>query len=333
MARRWDILKGSMAAAGMALLILDSKTALSGARDGIELCIRTVIPSLFPFFLLSILLTGTVMGIGKRILSPICRVFRIPDGTGPVLLTGLLGGYPVGAQCISQAFEKGQIKPRQARRMLAFCSNCGPAFLFGICGNVFEENWAPWALWAVILISAWITALLIPADKIDSADITAGERMSAQRALNKTLRVMGSVCGWVVIFRVIIQFLQRWFLWLLPEEVQVSVCGLLELSNGCVELGRIESSSLRFMLCAGLLSFGGLCVTMQTYGVLSPKLDARLYFPGKVLQCCISLILSSIICGGEGWQYLWIPCLIGVFSLWFLRKSENNSSIRAAVGV
>ena len=39
------------AALGMLVLILDSKTALAGAREGIDLCIRTVIPSLFPFFL------------------------------------------------------------------------------------------------------------------------------------------------------------------------------------------------------------------------------------------------------------------------------------------
>ena len=40
-----------LAALGMIVLILDAKTALSGAREGIDLCMRTVIPALFPFFI------------------------------------------------------------------------------------------------------------------------------------------------------------------------------------------------------------------------------------------------------------------------------------------
>ena len=39
---------------GMLALILDGRTAIEGARQGIGLCLRTVIPSLFPFFVLSI---------------------------------------------------------------------------------------------------------------------------------------------------------------------------------------------------------------------------------------------------------------------------------------
>ena len=43
--------------AGMLVLILDGKAALLGAQAGVELCLNTVIPSLFPFFVLSVLLT------------------------------------------------------------------------------------------------------------------------------------------------------------------------------------------------------------------------------------------------------------------------------------
>ena len=338
MIRTSDILKGSAAAAGMALLILDAKTALTGAQNGIELCIRTVIPSLFPFFLLSILLTGTLMGAGRRLLDPLCHIFRIPTGAGTLLLSGILGGYPVGAQCVGQAFERGSLSHRDARRMLAFCSNCGPAFLFGMIGAVFDEWWIPWALWAVHLISAWITSCVVPSDGIGTVFLRTNDAMTVQQALNKALKVMASVCGWVVLFRLVIQFWQRWFLWLLPEELEIAICGILELSNGCVELSRIENTGLRFILCAGFLGFGGLCVTMQTYSVITPELDRRMYFPGKLLQCCISLIAAGCLQWILHSRYpclnmLWVPLLIGVLCAVILRKIQNNSSIPAAVGV
>ena len=41
---------GISAAVGLLVLIFDSSLAIQGAREGVELCLRTVIPSLFPFF-------------------------------------------------------------------------------------------------------------------------------------------------------------------------------------------------------------------------------------------------------------------------------------------
>ena len=74
-----NLYQGFAAGIGMLLLIFDSKTALEGARAGIDLCIRTVIPSLFPFFVLSMVLTGALMGTSLLWLRPIgalCGVIR-----------------------------------------------------------------------------------------------------------------------------------------------------------------------------------------------------------------------------------------------------------------
>ena len=42
---------------GMLAMILDSRTALQGASQGVELCLTAVIPSLLPFLCLSMALT------------------------------------------------------------------------------------------------------------------------------------------------------------------------------------------------------------------------------------------------------------------------------------
>ena len=64
------ILTASLSASGILLLILDGKTAISGASEGLQLCIRSVIPSLFPFFVLSNLLTGTLLGQDISVFRP-----------------------------------------------------------------------------------------------------------------------------------------------------------------------------------------------------------------------------------------------------------------------
>lgn len=330
-------INGVAAAIGMGILILDSRTAIEGARTGIDLCIRTVIPSLFPFFLLSIMLTGSVIARRLGFLGPICRLCKIPQEAQSLLLTGFLGGYPVGAQCVSQAYMSGQLSDATAARMLSFCNNCGPAFLFGMAAALFDEVWICWVLWAIQIISALITAVIVPGRTARSKRITSGTSTTFVQALDKALRVMASVCGWVVIFRVVICFFERWILWYLPVEIQVAISGILELSNGCVGLHQIKNQGLRLILCAGILSFGGVCVALQTWSVVSPQLDKRYYFPGKILQSCISILLAWIVQRaftdpvGAG-VTIPIAAMIGIITLFF-RKSRKFSSISEPIRV
>lgn len=331
MNRRADIITGIASATGIALLILDSKAALTGAQHGVELCIQTVIPSLFPFFLFSILLTSSLMGRQLTILRPISRFCRIPEGAESILIAGFLGGYPVGAQCISRALDANQLSSSDARRLLGFCNNCGPAFLFGMAGALFENWWTPWLLWLIHIIGALCVGAIIPGRPV-KCRAQYMSAVSPVHALTKSVHIMAGVCGWVVLFRVLITFLNRWILWYLPPECQVAISGLLELSNGCVGLYELKSLSLRFILCAGFLGFGGLCVTMQTLSVVSEKLDKRLYFPGKALHCCISLCLACIVQGNHC-IIMFSSLTIGVIIAVFIRKLQNKCGNLLVVGV
>lgn len=284
---------GITALAGMAILILDSNTAFTGAQQGIDLCLRTVIPSLFPFFVLSILLTSTLSGVNFALLRPLGSLFNLPKGFESILIPGFLGGYPAGAQSIGYSLQINNITINSAQRLLLYCNNAGPAFIFGILGSVFPEKWMVWALWGICLLSSLLCARMLPNDQTRAVAIPR-ETISLSKAMNQAIRTMATVCGWIVLFRIIIAFLQRWFLWLLPAPLQVLIIGILEISNGCCELLSITDVRLRFLICSGLLSFGGLCVTMQTASVIG-ELSILPYLGGKILQVCFSLIISSAI--------------------------------------
>ncbi len=318
------------AAAGMLMLILDGKTALAGAQVGIDLCIRTVIPALFPFFVLSSML---VTGIDGRWLQPLGKLCRIPKGAEPLLIVGFLGGYPTGAQCVTQAYRNGQLSKSQAERMLAFCSNAGPSFLFGMVAQMFDHQRYIWLLWGIHIASAIIVARLIPARDLTPASVSV-TRIRLPQALAKAVSTISLVCGWVILFRILITFLDRWVLWLLPDAVQVILVGLLELSNGCCALGSIQNTALRFLVCSGLLAFGGICVTMQSRSVTA-GLSLKPYLFGKLLQTGISLILAYAV------QFLfpnpipgfWYLILLTLPIFFRLRKKEINSSIPQSIGV
>lgn len=337
--KRSPIITGTASALGMLLLILDSKTALSGAQEGLTLCIRTVIPSLFPFFVLSILLTGAFMGTNLPILRPLGRLMMLPEGAESILISGFLGGYPVGAQAISTAVRQGQLTRMDARRMLAFCNNAGPAFLFGIAASLFPRMWMAWALWGIHILSAVLVSRLINGKTGSTATPSNNAAPTLTEAMPRALRVMAQVCGWVILFRVVISFFSRWFGWFLPPAGQIILSGLLELSNGCCALTGISNIGLRFVLCSGFLAFGGLCVSFQTLSVVE-GLDTSLYFPGKCVQTLLSLSLSMLtqllFPGEAAWHmpvYIPVVLLSAAVFPFLVSKIRKKSGNPAALGV
>lgn len=323
------LITGIAASIAMLILILDSQTALTGAKEGLELCLTTVIPSLFPFFLISITLTSSLSGISLPILRPLGRLCGIPQGAETILISGFLGGYPAGAQSIAAAWKAGHLQKKDAQRMLAFCNNAGPAFLFGMTASVFSEPWIPWMLWAIHIGSAILTSLLLPIP--DTGPVRMVSQKTGQpisQSLHSAIQVMASVCGWVILFRIMIAFLRRWLLWILPPEAQVAVIGFLELSNGCLELSAISSAPLRFILCSVFLACGGLCVGMQTQSVTN-GLSLSFYIFGKAMQTLFSLLLSAAVIFGYA-----IPAFLAVvFFITMMQKRKNRSSIPTAIGV
>ena len=328
---------GIAACLGMLLLILDAKTALAGAKEGVSLCISAVIPSLFPFFVLSNLMTGSLFGANTRFLLHLGRVCGIPEGGESLLITGLLGGYPAGAGCIRQACDAGQLSRNDARRLLSFCSNAGPSFLFGMVAMRFPNISMAWALWGIHILSALLVGILFSGKAYARISLTKGQDVSLSGALKTSLRIMASVCGWVVIFRVVIAMLSRWCLWLLPQEGQIVIMGILELTNGCCDLEQIGSVGLRFICAAGLLGFGGLCVLMQTASVVG-DLGIRSYLTGRILCAVFSVLLaavdqSRVLGGGNLLVPLLLLFLIAAAVLVTRLKKRKNSSIPAKISV
>ena len=156
---------GTLCGIAFLVLILDAKTALQGAYEGLNLCIQAVIPSLFPFFVLSVILTNALIGRRFPILWAVRRFCGMPDGSESLLVVGLLGGYPTGAQAVAQAYQTGRLERQDALRLLGFCSNAGPAFLFGMIAPAFGNLKIAWCLWAVHIASALLTGFLLPGDR------------------------------------------------------------------------------------------------------------------------------------------------------------------------
>ena len=97
--REWGR-KAALAAAllvCMAVLLWQNETASAAVRQGLALCARSVIPSLFPFFVV----VSFAVGCG---FFTVLRRLGLPVGAA-VFLMGIVGGYPVGARTVGELYR------------------------------------------------------------------------------------------------------------------------------------------------------------------------------------------------------------------------------------
>lgn len=218
--------------------------------------------------------------------------------------------------------------------MLAFCNNAGPSFIFGMTGLMFPTLFAPWLLWLIQILCAVITGMMLPAEKHSTCRVQESFDATPSNALRSALNAIAAVCGWVVIFRVMIAILERWVLWLLPSAVSTVISGLLELSNGCIALTGVNSLPVRFIIAAVITVFGGFCVALQTISVC--RISCKMFFFGKIIQAVICIPLSMIAAGilfpGND-QYILIGVALLLTALcvcWIaikFKKGTGNSAI------
>ncbi len=144
-------------------LVLFSRTNLSAAKNGLILWATSVVPSLFPFFVATEMLsyTNVVSCLGKW-LTPIMRpLFGVPGEAAFAFLMGLISGYPVGAKIVSNFMEQGICTEEEAERMLAFTNNSGPLFIIGTVGITLFGNTTIGVLLLITHILACISVGII----------------------------------------------------------------------------------------------------------------------------------------------------------------------------
>ena len=209
------------------------------------------------------------------------------------MLTGLIGGYPIGARSVADAVSNGRIGEADTQKLVILCNNAGPAFMFGVLGPMFPSLKWPLVLWITQIFAAILTGRILKCNFQVAPSETYRKESNFVNIVQSSLRTMANICGWIVIFRMILEFLNRWVLWILPQHLRILLTGLIELSNGCILLTEMDNVQHRLLFASIMTTLGGFCVLMQTKSVF-PTLSLKEYLLGKMLQCSISLVLLIV---------------------------------------
>jgi hypothetical protein len=277
----------------MLLLILDARNAIAGAKNGIELCLNVVIPTLFPFCVLSVLLRSSIAFESPSFLRPIEKLCSMPRGCGTIFLLGLLGGYPIGAICIEQAVKDKSMTYDEAKYLRAICNNAGPSFIIGMLSTIFNSIQLGYMLILIQALSAILTCMILSNKSSNSVYVKNNKRVKFSEAIKRSCISMMNICGIIVFFRAFMNIARFYISPYIPKFLWIAIVGILELTNGVSILSEFSAEAITFIVAAGMISFGGICVAIQAISVSSPG-SGKYYLIGKSLQAVLSMILAGL---------------------------------------
>ncbi len=295
-------------------LLIFSSASSEAVREGLHLCARSVIPSLFPFFVASNLIINLkiadrISSLFNKIMSPL---FSLSGSSSAALLLGFISGYPIGASTCAALYSSGSISRREAERLLAFCNNSGPAFILGAIGTGVFCSVKIGVILLIIhilatLLVGFILRIFSPVNITETKATKKSHIPSFSFAFTDsvTAALMSSlkISAYIVFFAVVTALINKMnilSIFRLPHGIkaitEAFVCGILEITSGTYKIYDAVSPSTAFILTSAFLGFGGLSVHCQTLSCLSgTDIKTREYFLGKLLHGIISGFFAFIV--------------------------------------
>ncbi len=321
--QRHDLLIGTALLVSAAALLHWPHECIAAVHEGLILCGNVLIPSLFPFFVLSNLVVSLGMASYLGIcLEPLMRpVFHVNGRCSCALVLGLIGGYPVGARTAVTLYQNGQCSQTECERLLAFCNNSGPAFIFGVAGaGIFGNRTIGLILFLTHIAASLLVGLLfrfyhhtqsLPSFKQTRHTPSPPFTTAFTRSITDSLTSILNICAFVLFFMVFLRCLSLSGLLFTLSELMARLCtplgltpqwfellliGMIELSSGITSLSVPGSLSLRVSLAAFMLGWAGLSVHCQVLSFLGEcNLSAKTYLIGKLLHGTSAALMTQLI--------------------------------------
>ena len=280
------------------MIVACPECCVKGAVSGLVTCASVVIPSLFPFLIVSnfVSLSSTCTS-AMRVFSPVMRhIFRLPACAAPAVFFGFFGGYPVGCSVAAQLYRQGSIDAEQAQRITCFCVNAGPAFVITAVGAVMLGNArAGVILFLSVLISGIILGFTLgltapkPQKQTGKETLSITNSQALVESVENGASAMMKICAWTVAFSCVSGLLSHLDF---GADVLTALNCVLEVTAGCTSASESEN------LCtlAAALGWGGLCVGFQVLGNVK-AVGARplVFFAFRAVNAGLSAVICGVI--------------------------------------
>ncbi len=282
---------------GAAVLAKPEATA-QGIRQGLSVCANVLVPSLFPFTVLSaFVINSRACDVLQKPLLPLTRLFGLPKQSAGVLLTAFTGGYPVGCIGAAELVKQGLLSKPQARRLMIFCVNSGPSFTVGAVGGAMLSNTKTGVFLFVCVTAAALLMGFISRFFMDCADEKNFSPVhtpppSFSHALVGSVAGGGKsiylICTWAVLFSGICASLSAM---IKNETVTTAISLIAEVTSAATTAVKMGS----LPLTAAVIAFGGVSVHCQVMSIGEAfGIKYKELLTARLIHAALSFLISAL---------------------------------------
>lgn len=268
-------------------------------KSGMELAVKSVLPSSFTFMILSDFYTHYGRPEDIPFLKDLfVRAFGLPEISLRAFICGNVGGFPIGAKITADLYREGSIDKTSAQRLVALSSNPSIAFIMGGVGlGMFESFKIGAVLVSAVYLSSLICGVILK-PKFIFSNISTNNTEQNYSFINsvKSAGVNSiGIISFITLFSVIVGLIKKH---VKNASVLYLITAFLEVTNS-VEL--FSSSSINSLLvkvscCAFSLGFGGICVMTQASAFAANEhLSMKPYILIKLTQGVISALIAATL--------------------------------------
>lgn len=276
-----------------------------------EIWKNNIFPTLFPFFIISDLLTnyGLINILGKLTKNIMKKLFYLPGEASFVIISSMASGFPSSAKFIKSLLDKQILNNDEAEYLLTFTHFSSPLFVIGFIGcTTLGEKKLGYIILFSHIISNFIIAFLTRKKEFyinnsSSKELIKSERkgftealtISITKTINTLLLLLGIITTFLIISTIILKFFNT------SPLIKSLISGILEMTQGIKYISNIEIPLyVKSAIIGGFISFGGISVHLQVMSILSEtKIKYRTYFLARIthafLTGSIILLITNLI--------------------------------------
>lgn len=299
----------------IALLLKNPDISIQYVTRGLRLCCTAVIPTLFPFMVLSELLVRTGGGelMGRALAAPMRALFGLSGAGSCAFLLGAVCGFPVGTRAAVMLYDRGLLGRSEVERLISFCNYPSSAFMISATGAALWQNrQLGAAMYASVLAAGVLAGIIsgIPARRAAKnegavqTDMPHAVRKPQPTALSDSVTAAAvstlNVCAYVAFFSCVVGCISHILARISPSRtVEAAIYSFFELTSGAAASAAVIPSRAGILMCTAAAGWSGLSVALQVFSVCSsserphPRMTA--YLVSKAVQAPVAAILMSIL--------------------------------------
>ncbi len=300
----------------LVLLSIQPKKYSAIVFEGLLLWATCVLPSLFPFILLTTIFSKTkaARSMGKVFEMPMRKLYGVGGDGFFIIFMSMLSGYPAAPKLIESAYSSGSVNLSEAKRILAVASPCSPAFLIGtVASGFFGNAGLGLIMYAAItaggLLNGFIYKIAVkkqPHSANESVRQNIDFLSNISKSVYDSVITVAVIGGYIAVFYLLSQILtdikvmviiQKIFGLFTDEELSKGISySLIEITMGAKILSPSALSPLLISICVFLMTMGGASITVQSMSFLGKcGIKTRFYLLCKLTHGIIAAILSYIL--------------------------------------